>query len=439
MSAVGHRLTLNVFAPTTGSIQFISATPASITLKGTGGAGRQESSQVIFKVVDTGGNPIGGVAVNFSLSTSIGGITFANGLTTSSAISDATTGQAVVTVNAGTVATPVRVVATAGVLSAQSDQLTITTGIPDQASFSLAATILNIEGLVHDGITTVLTARLADHFSNPVPDGTAVNFISEGGSIGNNGLGSCTTLNGACSATLTSQALRPNNGRVTVLAFAIGEESFTDTNGNGLADPGELVDANGTPSDMEEAFLDYNENGFRGGNEPFLDFNKNGIFDGPDGLYSGVLCNPAAGAFCSVQKSIHVRKDIVIVFSGSTAVINVTPSPIDLDAPVAGVAGCKGPQTVNIFVRDVNGNPMPEGTTISVTTTDGTLSGLTSFTQANTNVQPPNPNYTVSIKGDGSLSGTPPVCTDTTTSGVLTVTVTTPLGTITTSNTNVSN
>ncbi len=224
-----------------------------------------------------------------------------------------------------------------------------------------------------------------------------------------------------------------------MLAFAIGEESFTDTNGNGLADPGELVDANGTPSDMEEAFLDYNENGFRGGNEPFLDFNKNGIFDGPDGLYSGVLCNPAAGAFCSVQKSIHVRKDIVIVFSGSTAVINVTPSPIDLDAPVAGVAGCKGPQTVNIFVRDVNGNPMPEGTTISVTTTDGTLSGLTSFTQANTNVQPPNPNYTVSIKGDGSLSGTPPVCTDTTTSGVLTVTVTTPLGTITTSNTNVSN
>src|SRR5882762_9826384 len=49
-------LTLTI--PAAGSIQFISATPKNITLKGTGGAGLQESSQVIFKVVDTGGNPI---------------------------------------------------------------------------------------------------------------------------------------------------------------------------------------------------------------------------------------------------------------------------------------------------------------------------------------------------------------------------------------------
>ncbi len=425
-------LTLNVTAPTTGSIQFISAIPASITLKGTGGAGRQESSQVIFKVVDTGGNPIGGVSVNFSLSTSIGGITFANGLTTSTATSDATTGQAVVTVNSGTVATPVRVLATAGALSALSDQLTITTGIPDQASFSVAATTLNIEGLNHDGITTVLTARLADHFSNPVPDGTAVNFIAEGGSIGNNGLGSCITANGACSATLTSQALRPNNGRVTVLAFAVGEESFTDTNGNGFADPGELFDANTVSTDMGEAFLDYNENGVRDANEPFLDFNKNGIFDGPDGLYSGVLCNPAAGAFCSAQRSIHARKDIVIVFSGSGAVITVSPSPIDL-------GGCGPVQTVSIHVRDVNGNPMPAGSIISVTTSNGTLSGATTFAQLNTSAPQPVPNYFVSIQGDGTLSGTPVVCTDKTTSGALTVTVTTPLGIITTSNTTVMN
>ena len=296
-----------------------------------------------------------------------------------------------------------------------------------------------MEGLDHDGITTLLTARLADHFSNPVPDGTAVNFISQGGSIGNNGLGSCITVNGACSATLTSQALRPNNGRVTVLAFAVGEESFTDTNGNGLADPGELFDANGDSTDMPEAFVNYNESfdpitflPTRDANEPFLDFNRNGIYDGPDGSYSGVLCNPAAGAFCSAQKSIHVRKDIVIVFSGSTAFIDVSPSPIDL-------GGCGPVQPVSIHVRDVNGNPMPAGSTISVTTSDGTLSGATTFTQLNTSAPQPVPNYFVSIKGDGALSGTPAVCTDTTTSGTLTVTVTTPLGIITTSNTDVSN
>src|SRR6266581_1913175 len=52
VSGIVASSTLTVIAPTAGSIQFISATPTSITLKGTGGAGRQESSQVIFKVVD---------------------------------------------------------------------------------------------------------------------------------------------------------------------------------------------------------------------------------------------------------------------------------------------------------------------------------------------------------------------------------------------------
>jgi len=431
--------TLTVIAPTAGSIQFISATPTSITLKGTGGAGRQESSQVIFKVVDTGGNPIGGQAVNFSLSTIAGGITFANGLTTSSAISDATTGQAVVTVNSGTVSTPVRVVATTGTLSAQSDQLTITTGIPDQDSFSVSATKLNIEGLNFDGETTVLTARLADHFNNPVPDGTAVNFVAEGGSIGNNGLGSCSTLAGACSATLTTQLPRPTDGRVTVLAFAVGEESFTDLDGDGLADKvnsltgtTELFDINDPSSDMGEAFLDYNENKTRDANEPFIDFNNNGVFDPPDGFYNGVLCNESAGSSAGTcppgtPKSIHVRRSIVIAFSGSTANVTVSPLPVDL-------GGCGPAQTLNLTVSDVNNNPMPVGTTIAVTTDNGTLSGPTSFTQISTNALVLAPNYTVRIKGDGTGA-----CTDPTPTGTLTVTVTTPKGIVTTSFTTVSN
>ena len=63
---------LVVIAPTVGSIQFVAATPASISLKGTGGI---EVSQVSFKVVDTGGNPLSGQVVTFGLSTTVGGIT----------------------------------------------------------------------------------------------------------------------------------------------------------------------------------------------------------------------------------------------------------------------------------------------------------------------------------------------------------------------------
>lgn len=439
---------------TTGSIQFVSATPSSISLKGTGGV---EAAQVRFKVLDTGGKPLSGKTVTFGLSTTVGGITLTPP-TTDTATSDAD-GLVVTTVNSGTVSTPVRVTAstpgaTPGTtLTTQSSALTITTGIPDQDSFSLSATKYNPEFRDIDGNTTVLTARLADHFNNPVPDGTVINFTTEGGSI----VASCSTLtdgngNSNCSVTLTSQAPRPADGRVTVLAYAVGEESFIDLNGNGVADlvPNELVDQYGASTDLPEAFRDDNENGVRDAVETFFDFNQNGVYDPPDGKYSGVLCDTArsSAGTCSSNKTIHVRKSVAIIFSGSTAVITkIAPTGIiDLGGGCAG-----GSQQVDLRIVDAVGNPMPVGTKIDITTTDGTISGTGSFVQANTNVTPPpftgfSPppsigvaNYTVFVRDDGVMTSTlNPVtgvttasCEDATASGVLTVTVTTPgLGTV---------
>jgi len=461
--------TLNIAAPSTGSIQFVSATPTSITLKGMGGVGRQESAQVVFKAVDTAGNPIGGKTVSFSLNTSVGGIT----LTTATAISDPTTGEVVVGVNAGTVSTPVRVIAstctnntspcTGTLLATQSDQLTITTGIPDQHNFSLSATVLNIEGWNYDGTTTVLTSRLADHFNNPVPNGTAVNFTSEGGSV----VSSCITIDGACSATLTSQALRPSNGRLTVLAYAVGEEGFTDLNGNGLADnPTEMFDANGASTDMPEAFVDYNENGVRNTNEPFTDFNQNGVYNSPDGQYNGVLCNsnvaPGSSATaCSAQKGIHVRGQMPIVFSSSDAFITINGNaPISLPScftaagfsPGGGAAG--GPLEFTVTVVDINGNAMPAGTRVEFTADNGTVTSDALYTvQSTSGCRPASAgaggsascpasaasstfgNIQVVMKSNATFTaGTPPAagtCADTNNRGTLRVKVTTPKGNIT--------
>ena len=450
---------LVITSQATGSIQFVSATPTSISLRGIGGV---EASQVRFKVLDNQGRPLSGKTVTFGLSTTAGGITLTPP-TPDTAISDAN-GLVVTTVNSGTVSTPVRVTAstpgaTSGTtLTTQSSALTITTGIPDQDSFSLSATKYNPEFRDIDGNTTVLTARLADHFNNPVPDGTVVNFTTEGGSI----IASCSTAtdsngNSNCSVTLTSQAPRPANGRVTVLAYAVGEESFIDLNGNGVADilPNELVDQYGASTDLPEAFRDDNENGVRDANETFLDFNRNGVYDGPDGKYSGVLCDnissPPAGSSsgtCAPTRTTYVRKSVVIVFSGSDAVITkIPPDVIDL----GGI--CDGRSVaVDLRIVDVVGNPMPVGTRIDITTTDGTISGTSSFIQGNTNVTPPpltgfSPppgvgvaNYSVSVRDDGVLTafedpvlGGPPtfICIDKTLSGVLTVTVTTPgVGTV---------
>jgi len=463
---------ITITIPTAGSIQFVSATPTAITLKGTGGLGRQETSQVVFKVVDTGGNPLSASqTVNFSLSTALGGITFANNLTTATATSDPTTGQAVVTVQAGTIATPVRVLASTvsgGVtLSTQSDQLTISTGIPEQSNFSVSASTFNIEGLNFDGTTTVLTARAADHFNNPVPDGTAVNFVAEGGSI----VPSCSTASGACSATMTSQALRPTNGRVTVLAYAIGEETFTDTDGDGLADANELVDDNGVASDMPEAFLDSNENGIRDASETPFDFNANGAYDGPDGKYNGVLCNDTTGTSsagtCSASKSIHVFRNIPIIFSGSNAVVTFYDTSFNPINPATGIVftPCTSAapftptqRTVLVTVTDVNGNAMPAGTGVVFSATNGTIvSTPTTFSVPNTTACllgsagcPANAavawqtstifTYEVIIRTSVTQSGAaaPFTCTAAST-GRLGATVTTPRSIVTTSSINVSN
>jgi len=427
---------LTVQTPAVGSIQFVGATPTTINLKGTGGVGLQETSRVQFKVVDAAGNAISGVTVNFSLSTSVGGIT----LISPTGVSDAS-GFAYANVSSGVVATPVRVKAsvtqTSGTIQTQSDQLTITVGTPDQTSFSLSATKLNIEGWDYDGATTDLTARLSDHFNNPVPDGTTVNFVSEAAQI----VGSCSIVSGACGVTLTSAGLRPTNGRVTVLAYAVGDESFIDFNGDGYVNAAnERVSINGKPTDMPEAYVDFNENDAYDLLETFLDFNNNGAYDAADGVYNGILCNSATSTECpaGTANSIHVRGQTVIVMSSKDAIIDSYTSP----APIPNL-GCNGTASFTFTVRDINDNPMPADTTITASITNGTVEAPSSFivgsssqdfyTSQNSSVF----KYTVNLKGDGVLKLG--VCEDSTLTGKLVIEVKTPGGSYGASTTTITN
>lgn len=453
----GSSLTGNlaVTPPAIGSLQYISASPTTIALKGIGGV---ETSQVTFKVVDAGGNPLSGQKVSFGLSTTIGGITLTPAGAPSTAISD-NNGLVVITVNAGVVSTPVRVTATTGALSSQSSTLTITTGIPDQDSFSLSASTHNIEGWGYDGVTSELTARLADHFNNPVPDGTAVNFTTEGGSI----VGSCTTVQGECKAVFTSQNPRPTNGRVTVLAYAVGEESFTDLSGNGLADTGEMIDANGNSTDKPEAYVDFNENGARepGGvtPEPYLDFNVDGAYNAADTKFNGVLCS--GSAICGTTKTIHVRQSQVLTLSSSSPDIGLFSdqaqtlpiTSIDLQScnsfSVGGGLPDNIAQPVKVFylrVVDIHGNAMPAGTTINFAANNGTILSGSSFIVPDTSacnskfadcpVSAGSLNlglYPIQVRSDATyVVPIPPAvagtCTNTNNGGALTVDITSPKG-----------
>lgn len=367
--------TISVAPASIGSLQFQSATPTTIGLKGTG---LGETSTVVFQVVDQTGAPRPGVLVTFSLNTSVGGIT----LTPASATS-AADGTVQTVVSSGTQHTSVRVTATIATpaLSTQSSVLTVTTGLPASAGFSIAVgkpsypnapACPNVEAFSTDGVVVPVTVRLSDRYNNPAPDGTAVAFTTDGGHV----VGSCATpsapgaADGTCSVNWTSANPRPvpgddsppilAPGRAAILATAIGEESFTDLNGNGYWDPGEPF------VNLGEPYRDDNENGMYDPVEYFLDFNQNGVRDPGDGTFKGITCS---GSTCSTS-TLAIGAQLLIIMSTGTAQITLqSTTGFTGTSPLQITHGTGGSLTYN--VKDLNNNPMAAGTTIAVTADAG--------------------------------------------------------------------
>ncbi|MQA39895.1 Ig-like domain-containing protein [Rugamonas aquatica] len=476
-NTISSSANLTVLSATAGQLTFVSALPQNIALKGTGGAGRQESATVTFKVLDRNGNPISGQAVNFALNTAAGGLS----LNPASATTGAN-GLVTTTVASGTVNTPVRVTATlpGTSLSTLSDQLVVSTGVPEQNSFSLSAAIRNVEGGQFNGCPTptgtVITARLADHFHNPAPDGTAVSFTAEGGSVDAScltGLTSTTLTDGTvitqkgtpgeCTVRYCAGNPRPADGRVTVLAYALGEESFVDANGNNKYDIGEAYTDLGDPFRNDRAVSDANANGiddaFKSGNavrvsgEQYIDSNGDGSWNASgNGVYDGVLQTVPSSS------TVHVRQALVMVLSNSAAAISLLEqSPVTglaLSHCTSGTLFVNDTRTYHFAIRDNNptvfatnaralhagdplwlfdrpGNPLPAGTQISLSASNGRVLSATVLTVPNTNdADSAAWTYAVQIASDATQD-TGLNCSNPISSGALTITVQTPNGVIT--------
>ncbi|MEO8057732.1 MAG: Ig-like domain-containing protein [Burkholderiales bacterium] len=236
-SAATQTLSLGLTAPTASSIAFVSASPETIYLKGSGFVA---TSQVTFKVVDVANNALPGQGVSMIATTYTGGLTLDGVSTTVTKTSDSN-GLVTVLVNSGTIPTPVRIRATlvSSAVTTSSSNLSVAVGLPTQTAFSLSQKTRNIEGFNIDGTPNTYTLIASDRMGNPVPAGTSINFVSEGGQVV--GVGQIALTNGLASTTVGFQSAspRPANGRITVVAYALGEESFADTNGNNVYDAGE--------------------------------------------------------------------------------------------------------------------------------------------------------------------------------------------------------
>ncbi len=431
---------ISIAGESLGSIEFISAEPTSIVLKGTGGQGKQETSTLTFVVKSALDNPLAQQQVDFVLDTSVGGISL-------NPMSGLTNSQGVITtkVTAGTVPTAVRVTAKSAMtvdsetieVQTQSDLLSVNTGLPEQRSLTISTSIQNPEANSINGVEATITAQLADNFNNPVPDGTTVNFTTEGGMI----QPSCTTTNGACSVTWTSAEPRVPDHRITVLATALGHETFFDTNGNNTFDDadGDAIVSDAVSSgfgrstvqasgfvDMSEAYRDDNENQQYDNGETFLDFNNDNAFSTQDGLFNGPQCQ---GDSCASEgnQAIHVRKSLVMDMASSSALFSLTNSQngdvyenndTGVSATIPDIADGSS-INFNLYIADTANQAMPRGTQVSISSTVGDLQGITSFTVPDT-LSP----STISFVIINPLEGDPET-------GVLEITITSPSGIIT--------
>ena len=162
-------------------------------------------------------------------------------------------GKVNVTLYPGALPGPVELkatLATNSTITALSKDVAVATGRATQNGMSVSLT-KNTLAIGVDGDTTEVTVRLVDRVGNAVPNGTVVSFVSEGGKITPN----CSTVDGVCSATFTTQNPR-SDGRLSVVAYVEGDKSYIDSNGNNKFDIGEPLSRN-----IGSFYRDDNENG----------------------------------------------------------------------------------------------------------------------------------------------------------------------------------
>lgn len=342
--------TISVTAAQPANVIFSSATaPLMVSSAATGGL---KQSTLKFQVLDSSGAGMSGQSVQISLSpaTISAGVTFSVGGVATTAMQTVTTdssGYASVTVSSGSLPTPVIVTAVLtsnAAVQASSSGVAVTSGRATQNAASLSATKLSIEAFRTDGVQTTLTMRVADRQGNPVPAGSVVNFVASHGLV----QGTCALDSASqCSATYTSQgAIRGYNdlGRVAILAYMDGEESFVDQDGDNVWQ-------------SPEPFYDVGT--------LYRDDNENGVYDvATEQLYPGgssgtSVCAGPAFSHPSVVNScdgtwssgIRVRQQAIIALATSEALISLTSG--------------RTSSGFSVRVTDLNGNAMPTGTTVT--------------------------------------------------------------------------
>ncbi len=373
VSAVGASSvskSFSVLAAPATNLSFVVPTDASKSRIYLANSGGVTQTIVQFLLSNARGEPLPGQDVLVSLKTLNGGAapkaTLGTvGNTAPVTLTTDSFGKISVPVFSGTV--PTNVLVNAALVSNPSIQtdssvVVIASGRPAQSRVSLVPAKHAIRGFNFDGATTTLTMSLADRQGNPVPDGTAVNFVSEAGVMIPP---TCVTggVSGDSQCTVTIRTQNPRNparlGYVSILAYAAGEEDFVDENFNNVFDCGEKFTDLGTAYRDDTATLSGPTNAFVAGE-----------FSVPRSAStstcgSGATPSPTQGD--GVWGAADVRGQVVIVFSTDDFVIQ---SPFWTQAADAQWNNGVVTTGLSVSIQDLNGRSVPTGSSIAVAVTD---------------------------------------------------------------------
>lgn len=357
---VSSTVEVNIAATEANSLVYTTTNAVNLGIKNSGSAA---SGQIEFTLY-ANGTPAANKDVNIELVRAPEDLSFISlGNRAIKTVKSDPNGKVVVTLYPGDKPGPVEIKATLvsnNTVSALSKNVAVSTGRVTQDGFSLSVSKNALQNKV-DGDSATINVMLRDRTGNPVPNGTVVSFVSEGGVVTPN----CSTTDGRCSVTLSVQDPRPLDNRVTVLAYVEGDKQYIDKNGNNLYDEGEpfaklVNDSTGKLVEENTNIGDF-----------FRDDNENNQYDANFGEYiykrsfGNALCGlstidqPNIAGTCNSGLSAVLRQQLLFAFSENTATFtNVTASGSLL--------------SFRLYGNSMQSVPMPTGTSVSVIAEDNT-------------------------------------------------------------------
>ncbi|WP_320153272.1 Ig-like domain-containing protein [uncultured Tolumonas sp.] len=357
-----------------------------IALKGYNSV-KSETAPVTFTVYDAAGIAVPNQTVNFAFSAAMPSDS-GYSLNKTQAVTGSD-GKVTVTVSSGNIPRSVSVTASLATntnIKGNSASIASGTALADSKGISLSVDSTNLNA-DYDGEYGTVIMRLADRFNNPIPDNTSIYFTATMGLVAGDATsdagatGFCLTKNSTCTAKLTTQGTTVGGtryGRVTLLAYTDGEESFSDKNANGMLDLDEAFDTAGLPlfGDVDEPHI---------GNVVYDDLDGNGSVTPADNIYEGFSCSQELinNNQC-IKKTVSVWKSAAYTFTS----LNPTRAHIQLeywdatnsvwvDAAHGSVISVKDAEGAYFRVAayaysDSNELlPIPSGTKITVTKDNG--------------------------------------------------------------------